>query len=141
MQTVTSGSAGAEKGSKMLEYACANNIQGVMDLLSGGVPVDFTDGALRTALHWASAFGNEEIVKLLIDRGLSPVFSECAHMLTCFVSQACCTTYRSFLNPRLSLYAFYKACPARKDSQVLYHDDLRVRSYLIFSRHVVTARK
>ena len=141
MQTVTSGSAGAEKGSKMLEYACANNIQGVMDLLGGGVPVDFTDGALRTALHWASAFGNEEIVKLLIDRGLSPVFSECAHMLTCFVSQACCTTYRSFLNPRLSLYAFYKACPARKDSQVLYHDDLRVRSYLRFSRYVVTARK
>jgi len=66
MYTVMDG----EEGGMLLEFAAANNIEGVKKMLDQGAPIDFADGGMRTSLHWAVAFGNNEVVQLLLDRGL-----------------------------------------------------------------------
>jgi len=56
-------------GDELLERATANDLVGLNRLLAMGVPVNFADGGLRTALHWGAAMGNAETCKLLILSG------------------------------------------------------------------------
>lgn len=56
-------------GDQLLQLAAAGDLPGVNRLLGLGVPVNYADGGLRTALHWAAAMGNTETCKLLILMG------------------------------------------------------------------------
>ena len=68
MHTVMHG----DEGGRLLELAAANQVEQVRRLLDEGAPIGFVDGGMRTALHWAAAFGHDKVVELLIDRGANP---------------------------------------------------------------------
>ena len=93
MYTVMDG----EEGGMLLEFAAANNIEGLKKMLDQGAPIDFADGGMRTSLHWAAAFGNTEVVQLLLNRGLacSPLSHRTrvvSYSLTTYPTRVCAST-------------------------------------------------
>jgi len=91
-----------EHGGRLLEFAAANDIEGVKAMLDEGAPVDFADGGMRTALHWAASYGHTEVVKLLLERGL-----------------ACCLLVSAPWPPAVSLHACLALAHATKGWSVV----------------------
>jgi hypothetical protein len=57
---------------KLLEMAASNDVNGVVDMLDKGAPIDHTDAGMRTALHWAASFGNVDVIRILVNNGADP---------------------------------------------------------------------
>ncbi|XP_075409660.1 ankyrin repeat domain-containing protein 54 [Tenrec ecaudatus] len=57
---------------RLRDSANANDVETVQQLLEDGVDPCAADGKGRTALHFASCNGNDQIVQLLLDHGADP---------------------------------------------------------------------